>query len=155
MRFFLLRRKRQRESHRSPAGLEDALARAVAVAADALEVARVSIWFFNDAHTELRCLQLFDRARTVHESRAVLDVNRYPRYFQTLEESRIIAADDAATHPATSEFASGYLDVLNITAMLDVPIRLEGRVAGVLCNEHTGSPRSWRSDEQNFCGLAG
>ena len=115
-------------------------------------MARVSIWLFNDAHTELRCLHLYDRARDVHESGAVLDVNRYPRYFQTLEESRIIAANDAATDPATSEFAVGYLDVLNITAMLDVPIRLEGRVAGVLCNEHTGSPRSWRIDEQNFAG---
>ena len=127
-------------SRTASAGLDDALAQAVAVAAEALEVARVSIWLFNDAHTELRCLSLYDRARDVHESGAVLDVNRYPRYFQTLEESRIIAANDAATDPATSEFAIGYLDVLNITAMLDVPIRLEGRVAGVLCNETPDRP---------------
>jgi len=139
-------------SRTASAGLEDALAQAVAVAADALDVPRVSIWLFNDDHTELRCLKLYDRARKVHESGAVLDVKRYPRYFQTLEESRTIAANDAPTDPATSEFATGYLDVLNITAMLDVPIRLEGRVVGVLCNEHTGSPRSWRIDEQNFAG---
>ena len=139
-------------SRTASSGLEDAIKQAVMVAANALEVARVSIWLFNDTHTELRCLHLYDQTRSIHESGAVLDVNRYPRYFQTLEESRMIAANDAATDPATSEFAIGYLDVLNITAMLDVPIRLEGRVAGVLCNEHTVSPRSWRIDEQNFAG---
>ncbi|MCU1335663.1 MAG: diguanylate cyclase [Bryobacterales bacterium] len=135
------------------ATLNDALARITALAADALEVARVSIWMFNDDQTELRCLHLFDRVYRdcdAQESGAILEVGKYPRYFKALQESRTIAADDARTDASTSEFAYGYLDVLNIFAMLDVPIRREGRVAGVLCNEHTGSSRSWRVDEQNF-----
>jgi len=139
-------------SRAGSAGLSEALTRISMVAADALEVARVSIWLFNDDHTELRCLHLFDRERKVHESGAILEVEKYPLYFQALEESRTIPADDARTHPSTSEFAVGYLDVLNIFAMLDVPIRREGRVVGVLCNEHTGSHRSWSADEQNFAG---
>jgi PAS domain-containing protein len=139
-------------SRASSADLTDALARIAAIAADALEVARVSFWLFNDDHTELRCLHLFDRNRNVHESGVILQVGKYPRYFQALEESRTIAADDARSHPHTSEFTAGYLDVLNIFAMLDVPIRREGRVVGVLCNEHAGSTRSWRADEQNFAG---
>jgi formate hydrogenlyase transcriptional activator len=139
-------------SRAGSAELSEALARISAVAADALEVARVSIWLFNDAHTELCCMHLFDRNRGVHESGAILQVGKYPEYFKALDESRTIAAHDARTHPHTSEFAVGYLDVLNIFAMLDVPIRREGRVVGVLCNEHTGSPRSWRADERNFAG---
>jgi formate hydrogenlyase transcriptional activator len=130
--------------------LTDRLARFCAVAAATLNVARVSIWFFNDAHTELRCVHLFDRQRNVHEKGAVLEVGRYPRYFETLEECRTIAASDAWTDPSTGEFAAGYLDVLGITSMLDVPIRWEGRTVGVLCNEHIGPQRHWQADERNF-----
>jgi len=132
-------------SRAGSADLTDALARIATVAADALEVARVSIWLFNDEHTELRCLHLFDRERNIHESGVILEVGKYPQYFKALEESRIIAAEDARSHAYTKEFAAGYLDVLNIFAMLDVPIRREGRVVWVLCNEHTASPRSWRA----------
>jgi len=139
-------------SRAGSADLTDALTRISALAADALETARVSVWLFNEDHTELRCLHLFDRERNVHESGAILEVGKYPLYFKALEESRTIPAEDARTHPCTSEFAVGYLDVLNIFSMLDVPIRREGRVVGVLCNEHTGSPRSWRLEEQNFAG---
>jgi len=131
-------------SRAGAAGLDNALARISTLAADALETARVSIWLFNDDHTELRCLHLFDRERNTHESGAILEVGKYPRYFKALEESRTIPAEVARTHPCTSEFAVGYLDVLNIVSMLDVPIRREGRVVGVLCNEHSGPPRTWR-----------
>src|SRR6185295_541406 len=37
-----------------------------------------------------------------------------------------------------------------ITSMLDVPIRHAGNTAGVVCNEHSGTPRSWNLDEQTF-----
>jgi len=139
-------------SRASSAGLEDALSLIAVTAADALEVARVSIWLFNDDHKQLRCVHLFDRDHNLHESGAILEVGNYPRYFQALEESRTIAADDARSHPYTREFAVGYLDVLDIHSMLDVPLRREGRVVGVLCNEHTKTPRSWRLAEQNFAG---
>src|SRR4051812_30329365 len=92
--------------------LNDCLTRLCGVAASVLDVDRVSIWLFNEAHTELRCVHLFDRQHNRHESGAVLEVGRYPRYFESLEDSRTIAADDAASHPATAEFAIGYLDVL-------------------------------------------
>jgi PAS domain S-box-containing protein len=34
--------------------------------------------------------------------------------------------------------------------MLDVPLRQEDRPLGVMCIEHTGGPRAWTVDEQNF-----
>jgi PAS domain S-box-containing protein len=136
------------------ADLSESLSRICGVAASTLDVARVSVWLFNDAHTELGCVTLFDRERAVYESGAVLDVGRYPRYFSTLEERRVIPAADARTDAATSEFAPEYLDAFHITSMLDVPIRREGRVVGVLCHEHTGPQRAWRQEEQNFAASA-
>jgi GAF domain-containing protein len=137
-------------SRQDSVDLEDRLAQLCSVAAATLDVARVSIWFFNETHSELCCFHLYDRGRNLRESGAVLEVGRYPRYFKMLEQCRTIAAADAATDAATSEFATGYLDDLGITSMLDVPIRRDGQTAGVLCNEHTGEPRRWQAEEQNF-----
>lgn len=137
-------------SRTNPADVSETLAHLSAVTASTLDVARVSIWLFNEAHTELRSIHLLDRTWNLVEIGAVLDVTRYPRYFATLEQSRTIAATDASTHPGTSEFAVGYLDVHGISSMLDVPIRREGRIVGVLCIEHVGPSRQWTIEEQNF-----
>jgi Nif-specific regulatory protein len=130
--------------------LEERLVHITAVGASALDVGRLSVWLFNETHSELRCLHLFNRDKGAHESGAVLEVERYPRYFAALQGQRTITADDAMTDPQTMEFAADYLPAFNITSMLDVPIRREGRLVGVLCHEHTGVARRWNHDEQHF-----
>jgi formate hydrogenlyase transcriptional activator len=134
------------------ASLEESLRRITSVAAASLDVARVSVWLFNEDFTELRCELLYDRNHNAYETGAVLAMPHYPRYFQAMQDSRTIAAHDAARDPATAEFASGYLDAFGITSMLDVPLRREGRPIGVLCNEHVGPQRMWRISEQTFAG---
>jgi two-component system, sporulation sensor kinase E len=39
--------------------------------------------------------------------------------------------------------------------MLDVPVFIKGRPAGVLCLEHTGGPRIWQDDELAFAAAVG
>ena len=130
--------------------LEERLIHITSVGASALDVGRLSVWLFNDTHTELRCLHLFNRDKGAYESGTVLQVEKYPRYFEGLQSQRTITAHDAMTDPLTSEFAADYLPAFNITSMLDVPIRREGRLVGVLCHEHTGPARRWNHDEQHF-----
>ena len=130
--------------------LDERLVHITAVGASALDVGRLSVWLFNDTRSELRCIHLFNRDTGAHENGAVLEVERYPRYFEALQSQRTITADDAMTDPQTMEFASDYLPAFNITSMLDVPIRREGRLVGVLCHEHTGVARRWTHDEQHF-----
>ena len=36
--------------------------------------------------------------------------------------------------------------------MLDAPIRVGGRMVGVLCNEHVGTARAWTPEEERFAG---
>jgi PAS domain S-box-containing protein len=133
-------------------GLDAALRRITEVAAMTLMVQRVSIWVFNETHTEIGCLDLFEFAKGTHQQGAVISVKDYPRYFAALEENRTIAAHDACADPRTSEFAEGYLAPLGITSMLDAPIREKGKTVGVVCHEHVGPPREWTMDEQNCAG---
>ena len=133
-------------------GLEASLRQITEVDARTLDVERTSIWVFNDAHTEIRCLDLYENSRGAHQSGTVISVDQCPRYFAALEENRTIAANDAGTDSRTSEFTESYLTPLGITSMLEAPIRLEGRTIGVVCHEHVGPRREWTIDEQNWAG---
>jgi hypothetical protein len=39
--------------------------------------------------------------------------------------------------------------------MLDVPIYVNGKMAGVVCHEHKGDFRTWTTDEETFAYLMG
>jgi signal transduction histidine kinase/ActR/RegA family two-component response regulator len=67
-----------------------------------------------------------------------------------MDSSDLIAAGDALNDPRTASLGPGYLRVLGITSMLDVPLHARGLTTGVLCCEHTGPARPWASDEQTF-----
>ncbi|MBI3005796.1 MAG: PAS domain S-box protein [Ignavibacteriales bacterium] len=130
--------------------LSSARQKIVEIDSRTLNVERVSVWSFTEERAEIVCEDLFFKSRQVHERGLRLQADRYPKYFQALEEKRTIAAHDARTDPCTSEFTEEYLVSYGITSMMDIPIRLYGRVVGILCHEHTGPRREWAPEEQEF-----
>ena len=115
-----------------------------------LAVERVSVWEFAADRSGISCVDLFTVTPSRHTSGQFLARALYPRYFDALERERLIAASDAPADERTSEFLPEYLAANGIGAMLDVPLRQDDVSVGVLCVEHVGGPRSWRTDEQNF-----
>ncbi len=115
-----------------------------------LEVERVSIWLFQNEQAEIFCHDLYLASKDIHENGVILHAKDYPNYFKELEKSRTIAANDAQIDPRTCEFASSYLQPLQIFSMLDVPIWLQGKVKGIVCHEQVGSRRKWSLEEQEF-----
>ncbi|MBN2019465.1 MAG: PAS domain S-box protein [Sedimentisphaerales bacterium] len=118
--------------------------------AEVLNVERVSVWLFNTDRTEIICRDLFTRTSKIHESGDSLKVEEYPIYFKALENSRIIATNNTQIDARTREYKDTYLLPKGITSMIDVPIRLHGRIIGIICNEHTGPAREWTNTEQDF-----
>jgi methyl-accepting chemotaxis protein PixJ len=118
--------------------------------AKTLDIARVSVWFYNQDRNVLSSFDLFDRQSQEHSKGVDLKATDFPGYFQALEREPSIVADDAHTHPATKEFSEVYLKPLGITSMLDVPIQSAGRTIGVICCEHVGTVRQWKAEEQSF-----
>ncbi|MBN1424812.1 GAF domain-containing protein [Candidatus Fermentibacteria bacterium] len=121
------------------------------VAAHTLQVERVGIWLGNPDE-QMRCVDLYALSDQTHASGLTLEASKHPRYFAALLSDRAIAADEALTDPRTSEFRESYLIPHGITSMLDAPIRVAGRVRGIVCFEHVGKPRRWRADEERFAG---
>jgi GAF domain-containing protein len=122
---------------------------------DAIDVERASIWLYNDAQNAIESVDLFVRTKKEHSAGVVLKSSDFPNYFKTVATQRTLAAENAHTHPGTSEFTDVYLRPLGINSMLDVPIYVNGKMAGVVCNEHTGDFRKWTTDEETFAYLMG
>lgn len=118
--------------------------------AEALQVARVSIWMLQDNGQALKCTHLFRLNAGVTSTDATLSVKDYPNYFAALKANLVIAACDAYTNAATAEFSPDYLPAQGIGAILDGTIWLNQQIIGVLCCEHVGGTRDWTIDEQNF-----
>lgn len=127
----------------------DTLQAITEAAAVAMNVERVSVWCLSDDHRAIECKDLYVRSENRHEAGTVLLEESNPPYFNALLERRVIEVDDVMTDPRTEGFAA-YFDPLAITAMMDVPIWIGGQLYGVLCHEHTRTPRQWRPDEAGF-----
>ncbi|MDH5740349.1 MAG: ATP-binding protein [Nitrospira sp.] len=130
--------------------LQDAFQTVTRVAAECLHTERVSIWFFTGDRSAIQCADLYQLATRQHAQGMALSATEYPKYFAELDTERIVGADDAQTDLRTAEFAAAYLAPLGITSMLDVPIRSEGKMIGVICHEHIGPKRRWTLEEQHF-----
>lgn len=139
------------ELAKAPAGgLEAALRRITEVDSRTLGVARVGIWLFNEDRSQIVCQDVYLQREDQHLSGQVLLAQNYPVYFQALEESRILPADRAREDPRTREFTEGYLVPQDIFSMMDVPIRLGGKVVGIVCHEQVGAVREWSHEDQDF-----
>ncbi|MCA9712422.1 MAG: response regulator, partial [Myxococcales bacterium] len=120
-----------------------------------LGVARTSVWLYNEERSSIRCLELFDARDGTHSAGLELRQPDYPRYFEALATERTIAAHDAHRDPRTREFSAAYLTPLGIGALLDAPIRGDGRMLGVVCHEHVGPARRWSPEALSFAGSIG
>ncbi len=124
-----------------------------------LGVSRTSAWRIVDKDSEAEAivlLELYDLDKNVHVTdELILRGADFPHYFAALRSETHIVAHDAAIDPRTNEFKETYLDPLEITAMLDVPIFIKGQLTGVLCLEHVGGSRTWKDDELAFAAAVG
>lgn len=114
---------------------------------EALDIARVSIWKYNEDKTCISCAQLYEKASDTHREGDVLSKQDYAPYFDYLEKNVIVNAVDAETHEATSCFTTSYLQPLNIKTIVDVPVYHDNRIIGVLCCENTGQSRRFGNNE--------
>ncbi|NOU51692.1 sensor domain-containing diguanylate cyclase [Pseudoalteromonas sp. JBTF-M23] len=117
---------------------------------DTLGVEHVSVWLFDDITAPNKLINVASTQWPNDQS--VIDYpellcEEFPNYFEAIASGISIDANDAATDPRTSEFKESYLDVHNITTMLDTVIFKNGIPHGVVCFEGTGEQRYWQSAE--------
>lgn len=133
---------------------DDALKEIMQKSLEAVAVSRVNIWLGNDNLTTLECIGSYCHQHGeshVNQSKGiVLTQDKLPNYFKMLHSEEVIATDDVMNDPQTAELVDSYLSPNGITSMLDIPLRSNGKMIGVVCFEHTGPLRKWTVFEIKF-----
>ena len=134
------------------AGLAQALTR---MAAEAMEVERVSVWWFQDEGRELRCLDAYEKSTAAHSWGTILGEEECRREFEIFKTAKYLAAaPDAHGDPRLSDGLRFRLKQRGIGSLLDATISLASKAIGVIGFAHVGgqgngsptksrSPASW------------
>ncbi|MCX7643535.1 MAG: GAF domain-containing protein, partial [Armatimonadetes bacterium] len=117
---------------------------------EALAVDRVNIWQVSTDRQNAYCAVAIgeDSEQLVG---TILPVSRYLTYIASLEDERVIATSSVLTDPRTDELADDYWRPYGIEATMDAPVRVEGKIVGIVCCEHKTS-REWNCYEIGFVG---
>jgi PAS domain S-box-containing protein len=134
----------------SPSQFPGVLRSITEVVGRTLEVARVGVWRPNANLTSFVCHDLYEWPGDSHSGGIAIESGAMADYARTLSQADIIAASDAARDERTAAFTAEHLAAFGVTSVIDVPIREQGAMTGVLCCEHVGPRRKWTPDEQTF-----
>lgn len=116
-------------------------------------IRRVNIWLFSETRKQLVCIANYDAETQSFDKGEVINESDIPNYFAHLLTDEILVINNIQTDPITQDLKDNYCRNYNIYSMMDVPIHVEGKLAGVLCYEQVGEFKEW-TDEEQFFALA-
>lgn len=130
--------------------LHEFLKKVLDVVANALDIERVSIWFFDEGRSSIYCDYLYLKKFGEFASEATLSIKDYPEYFKAIESNLFVTADDAQNDPLTKELSENYLVPRAIFSMMDIPIHYGDKTIGIICHEEQDKIRHWKREEIDF-----
>jgi diguanylate cyclase (GGDEF)-like protein/PAS domain S-box-containing protein len=132
--------------------LATALDTVTQTAAHTLHLEWVSIWWRQPGTStlDMACVSRFSLSQNCHSAGLNLVAANYPHYFESITQHRILVVEDVLHDPRVQEWVESYLRPQGIVSMMDVPIRSEGALMGLICFEQVGTPRHWLLEEQHF-----
>jgi two-component sensor histidine kinase len=130
--------------------LHDAIYEILEMSSKAVGSTRVNAWLFSDDNSRIECIGNFDSRVNDMVPQLDLPVFDKPNYFNQFETEKIILAPNAQQLAITSELNESYLIPNDIQSLMDIPLRLEGEIIGVICFEHVETQRVWSLNDQKF-----
>jgi hypothetical protein len=129
--------------------LDEALDYITKAVAQNLGIDRVGIWRYSSEKHTISCVHITDRRidNTVQEDD--LKLEEYPVYYKALMLETNIKATDAQHHWQTRELREKYLVPRKILSLMDSPFFIAGKLAGVVCCEHS-STKNWENEDILF-----
>jgi len=118
----------------------------------AINTHRVSVWTITEASQSLENITSFDSATGEHSIQEDFDLSRRNEYSRLLKTERLIVTNDVNASNFNIKI-DGYGE--NICALLDAPIRIDGKLIGLVCVEQDScerypEKREWLIEEQSF-----
>jgi hypothetical protein len=108
---------------------------------------RASLWVFNEAKDEIRCLYCYEKLTNTYSSDFILTKKDFPAYFDGIISNQVVMASDARQHPTTSCFNKSYFEPNNIYSLLDYIFHEDFTPKGIICCESVGATTQWQVDD--------
>ncbi|MGV3631592.1 MAG: histidine kinase dimerization/phosphoacceptor domain -containing protein [Bacteroidota bacterium] len=130
--------------------LDDVLYRLGQRLSACLKLERVNVWVFKQNPSRIECIANYESFGDSFSKGEILLKNQIPSYFAHLMSDRAIPIPNVYTNEISAELKDSYCVDNRIMSILDIPVRIEGKLAGVICFEDCKNERSWTEDEINF-----
>ncbi len=130
--------------------LDNALYEIAKTASTVLKVTRVNIWKYDGENKEITCLADYHSLPSENIKGLKMKAVEYPIYFKHLTNEDVLAMHDARNDEQSREFANSYFIPYDIYSMMDIPIKIEGKMEAIICFEQTNHQRSWTINEKEF-----
>jgi len=120
----------------------------IKVASTNCTIDRVSYW--SSIAGGLRCESMYFFHNDRFEKNFFLERERYPIYFNNIENGNQIVASNVYNNYMTQELCYDYFPKNNIKSLLDTPIFINGKIVGILCFEKLEVTIEWDNEDINF-----
>ena len=114
----------------------------------ALETTRVGIWLVNLEKKQLESITFFDSETEDIYVQDDFPCDDRPEYLELLQKERLIVINNSFTDKVLLNLNETYGP--DLRSLLDAPVRVDGKLVGVVCIEQCYTFRSWTIEEQNF-----
>jgi PAS domain S-box-containing protein len=122
---------------------------AAEAAHDALRTDRVSVWLM-DEEDAFDCIAVVgpgadeDTGRRMH-------FPSHEAYIDSIRRQRSVVTTDVQSEERLNELSAYYRE-RDIRSTLEAPVRVGGKLVGIVSAEHTGETRTWSTELQTFAG---
>lgn len=120
----------------------------------ALKIERMSAWLFNAEKSAMYSIGEYDTRTTTFKKDSVLPYSDYRVYTQNLFTNKIITSKNVFEDERLIELHESYSKPYNVISLMDIPLRMDGEIIGVLCFEKTGNLEREFTKEDQFFALS-
>ncbi|MDR3485272.1 MAG: response regulator [Bradyrhizobium sp.] len=116
------------------------------IAAESLEVGRVSIFRWREGSSGLECLDVYHPLENRHEIIPDVVENRHPEYLEAMRRELVVVSDDVQN----TSFLAIRRDIFaenRVGAVIGAGIFLDGKLVGQIVFSHLDKPRAWTMEE--------
>jgi diguanylate cyclase (GGDEF)-like protein/PAS domain S-box-containing protein len=131
-------------------GADQALRQITEVARTTMGADAVGVWLLQPDSQRIRCMMECRRQGHYVPDFKPVRIERFPRYFDTLWQDRVMAVHDVHTDPRVSELLDVHLSPQGVRSLLDIAVVRAGQPIGMVCFDQHGATRHWGLDEQQF-----
>ena len=119
----------------------------------ALKIDRISAWLFDAEQSAMYSIGEYDYRTDLFTKDSVLPYSQYKTYFENLFSNKIIIAENVLKDERLVELKDSYSIPNEVISLMDIPMRMEGEIIGVVCFEKTGTEERSFSNEDQFFAL--